>query len=225
MSYRETGAGLPPVRIALAAAGAHKALEKGIYAVCPSAQLRLVAPDQLARARLHSLLWDVDGVAAVGGIDGNGSMEGMAAVARYARQRDIPFLGLGAGVAAAVLDYIQDVLGLSVNAADVFVHNGYGRDSCRLLPGSMLAAAYGQRDIEAQYIGEYGLRGPYRAQLERAGLRVAAEDPRGDMAAAELARHKFYVGARFLPAPAPDPLLRAFCAAAEELARTRPDGL
>lgn len=209
MSYRETGAGLPPVRIALAAAGAHKALEKGIYAVCPSAQLRLVAPDQLARARLHSLLWDVDGVAAVGGIDGNGSMEGMAAVARYARQRDIPFLGLGAGFAAAVLDYIQDVLGLSVNAADVFVHNGYGRDSCRLLPGSMLAAAYGQRDIEAQYIGEYGLRGPYRAQLERAGLRVAAEDPRGDMAAAELARHKFYVGARFLPAPAPDPLLRA----------------
>ena len=121
MSYRETGAGLPPVRIALA---------KGIYAVCPTAQLRLVAPDQLARARLHSLLWDVDGVAAVGGIDGNGSMEGMAAVARYARQRDIPFLGLGAGFAAAVVDYIQDVLGLSVNAADVFVHNGYGRDSC-----------------------------------------------------------------------------------------------
>lgn len=170
MSYRETGASLPPgTDCGLRRPGAHKALEKGIYAVCPSAQLRLVAPDQLARARLHSLLWDVDGVAAVGGIDGNGSMEGMAAVARYARQRDIPFLGLGAGFAAAVLDYIQDVLGLSVNAADVFVHNGYGRDSCRLLPGSMLAAAYGQRDIEAQYIGEYGLRGPYRAQLERAG--------------------------------------------------------
>ena len=33
MSYRETGASLPPVRIALAAAGAHKALEKGISTV------------------------------------------------------------------------------------------------------------------------------------------------------------------------------------------------
>ena len=209
------------VRIALAADGA-QTLEQGLRAVCPAVEVRRVEPAALACARIHGLLWDVDGIAAAGGID---SVEGMAAAARYARQRDIPFLGLGAGFAAAVLDYIRDVLGLEADAADVLVPSGGGADCFGLAPGSALAAAYGRREIEAQGAGAFGMSGLYRAQMEQAGLRVTATDPRGEMAAAELLRHKFYVGALFLPAPAPAPLLRAFCAAAQELARTRPDGM
>ena len=120
---------------------------------------------------------------------------------------------------------VNDVLGLEADAADVLVPSGGGADCFGLAPGSALAAAYGRREIEAQGAGAFGMSGLYRAQMEQAGLRVTATDPRGEMAAAELLRHKFYVGALFLPAPAPDPLLRAFCAAAQELARTRPDGM
>ena len=110
----------------------------------------------------------------------------MAAAARYARQRDIPFLGLGAGFAAAVLDYIRDVLGLEADAADVLVPSGGGADCFGLAPGSALAAAYGRQEIEAQGAGAFGMSGLYRAQMEQAGLRVTATDPRGEMAAAEL---------------------------------------
>lgn len=49
-------------------------LEQGLRAVCPAVEVRRVEPAALACARIHGLLWDVDGIAAAGGMDG---VEGM----------------------------------------------------------------------------------------------------------------------------------------------------
>lgn len=208
-------------RIVIATSGADAdGLGALIRAAWPAARIRVVPRGESERARPHDLFWDADGILAAGADAG---LEGLAAAARYARQRDVPFLGVNAGFAAAVLDHIRDVAGLSATEAELFSPAAASVRRCRLVRETVLARAYRADEIEARCAAGYEYGGLYRDHMAQAGLLPAAEWPDGRVAAVALPRHKFYAGTQFLPAGASDPLLHMFCVYAQEFADTRPD--
>lgn len=171
------------------------------------------------------------------------NMAGALAAIRFARETQRPFLGTCGGFQHALLEFARNVAGLP--AADHAETNPAGdtlvvtRLGCslveetrelRLVPGSLIHAAYGRDLAREGYRCNYGPAPAHRANFERAGLRftafdlsaegLAKEGDQGEVRAAELpvSTHPFFVGTLFQPERAAlrgetPPLVRAFVAA------------
>jgi len=151
---------------------------------------------------------------------------------RFARETGRPFLGTCGGFQHALLELARDVAG--VPAADhAEIHPGAAELvvtplACGLVeqsgditftPGSRLHAIFGGRPAREGYHCRYGLNPAWRARLEGAGLRCTGFDAAGDVRAAELAGHPFFIGTLFQPERSAlrgerHPLIRAFVEAA-----------
>jgi CTP synthase (UTP-ammonia lyase) len=93
----------------------------------------------------------------------------------------------------------------------------------RFAPGSRVRELYGVEAIDEEYFCNYELRPDYRATLERSDARVTGLGEAGEARVVELPRHRFWIATLYQPQRssrpgAPNPLVRAFVAAAEEFA-------
>lgn len=138
------------------------------------------------------------------------SVEGALAVARFAREQGIPFLGSCGGFQHALLEFARHVAGLPgadhaetnatasvpviapLNCALVEV-----TDRVRFVSGSRLEVAYGTTEATEGYHCRYGLNENYRAALESAGFWFTAFDGAGSARGGELIGHPFFVGTLF----------------------------
>lgn len=140
------------------------------------------------------------------------STEGALRAIRYARERDVPFLGTCGGFQHAVIEYARNVLDWSEAAhaeldpdatmaviAPLACTLIEASGRVRFVPGSRIARAYGQRESIEGYHCSFGLNADFRATLLAGPLRVAAEDEAGDVRAVELDGHRFFVATLFQP--------------------------
>lgn len=156
------------------------------------------------------------------------NMDGALAAIRFARERDLPFLGTCGGFQHAVLDFARHVAGIHTaahaetdpTASDPIVTPL----ACSLVEksgdisfaaGSRLHAIFGGRSTTESYHCNYGVNAAYRARLESAGLRFTGFDSAGDIRAFELPANRFHVGTLFQPERAAltdrqHPLIEAF---------------
>ena len=91
-------------------------------------------------------------------------------------------------------------------------------------PGSIVARVLGEGRLLVKYTCSFGLNEAYRGRLEDSGLLISALDDDGQVRAAEIPAHPFFVGTLFMPqldsAPdRPHPLITAFLKAAAGAAR------
>jgi len=137
-------------------------------------------------------------------------MDGALAAIRYARERQVPFLGTCGGFQHAVVEYARNVLGwadadhaetspeaaravvVPLSCALVEV-----RDTVHLRAGTRIAAAYAAASIEEAYHCRYGLAAEFRAAIEGGPLRISAVDDQDDVRAIELDDHPFFVATLF----------------------------
>ncbi len=165
---------------------------------------------------------------------------GVLQAIRFAREHDRPFLGTCGGFQHALLEFCRNVLGLA-DAAHAEEDPGAERHviaplACGLIGASAavlfckdsrLRAIYEQSQSTEGYHCNYGLSADYRARIEAQGLRVAAEDKRGDVRAVELDRHPFFIATLFQPElrafeEEPPPLVCALLRAAQRQRGLRP---
>jgi CTP synthase len=191
----------------------------------------------LAAGRLH----DLDGIVIPGGFGERGT-EGKIAAAGYAREHDIPCLGLCLGLQMMTVDYARNVLGLTganstefdpatphpvidlmESQRDVTDLGGtmrLGAYVAELQPGSMVARAYGKTVISERHRHRYEVNSRYRPQFEASGLACSGVSPDGRLVEfIELPDHPFWVGTQAHPEfksrpNRPAPLFRDFLAAA-----------
>jgi CTP synthase len=103
-----------------------------------------------------------------------------------------------------------------------------GAYTCRLVPGTRAAAAYGAGEVSERHRHRYEVSNRYRDLLESHGLRLSGLSPDGTLVEiVELEGHPWFVGCQFHPElqSRPDrahPLFAAFIAAAA--AREESDG-
>jgi CTP synthase (UTP-ammonia lyase) len=160
------------------------------------------------------------------------SLDGALAAVRFARETNLPFLGVCGGFQHAVLEFARDVAGMS--DADHAESNPDAETTviapllCSLVgksgpvfldPTCRTASIYGRWRIVERYHCNYGLNPAYRDAIERAGLHVVGEDDHGDPRVVELPRHPFFIATLFQPqlessSASPAPLIRALVDAA-----------
>jgi CTP synthase len=198
------------------------------------------------RADLAEVFAGCDGMLVPGGF-GNRGIEGMIRAARFARDSDLPYLGICLGLQIMVIEYARSVLGLDeANSTefapdskhpvislleeqmDVKSYGGtmrLGRGDSHLAARTRIAAAYGRRVISERHRHRYEVSNRYRRQLEDAGLVVSGLTADESLVeAVEWPDHPWGVGVQFHPEftsrpTAAGPLFAAFIDAC--LARKR----
>jgi CTP synthase len=198
----------------------------------------------LAAARLG----DLDGIVIPGGF-GERGIEGKVAAASYAREHNLPCLGLCLGLQVMVIEYARSVLGLEransrevdpttphpvidlmEDQADIVDLGGtmrLGAYTANLLPGSQVARAYGSLTVTERHRHRYEVNPRYRRRLEEAGLLCSGESPDGLLVEfIELPGHPLWTGTQAHPEfksrpDRPHPLFSALVGAALERAHDR----
>lgn len=141
------------------------------------------------------------------------SMQGALNGIRFARERQLPFLGTCGGFQHMVIEFARNVMGLTeadhaeenpaaslILVAPLACSVSEKLHSFKLASGSRVAAIYGMGEIVEQYgICNYGLNPEFSAQIDQAGLRIAGVDLDGHVRIMELDRHPFFVGTLFQP--------------------------
>jgi len=162
---------------------------------------------------------DVDGVVVPGGFGSRG-IQGKIAACRYARENDLPYLGLCLGFQMAVVEYARNVLGLEgAHSAEIDADTPH--PVIDLLPeqydledmgGTMRLGAH-ETDIEAGTLAHkvyddtscterhrhrYEVNPEYIDDLEDAGL-VFSGRTNNRMEILELPDHPYFLGTQFHP--------------------------
>ena len=200
----------------------------------------LVTPDELVERLRHA-----SGIVVPGGFGARG-VEGKIGASRYAREHDVPYLGLCYGLHMAVIDVARNVLGYEdANSTEINPDTNHpvidlmpdqlgvdmggtmrlGQYPCKLVPGSKTAEAYGEDLIWERHRHRWEVNNQYREQLARVGLTVSGASPDNRLAEImELRGHRFFVGVQFHPEfksrpTRPHPLFRDFIGAAKNVLR------
>lgn len=140
------------------------------------------------------------------------SMDGALTAIRYAREKQVPYLGTCGGFQHAVVEYARNVLGWSdaehaetspEAARPVVVPLSCSlvevRDAIHLKPGSRIAEIYGTNDIEEGYHCRYGLGSGFREAIDPTPLHVTGVDDHDDARVLELRDHPFFIATLFQP--------------------------
>lgn len=196
--------------------------------------------DRSPEALKHTFA-DLDGILVPGGFGGRG-VDGMVAVARYAREQGIPYFGICLGMQVMVIEYARAVLGFSdadsteftpecrhpvvsllEEQIDVKNYGGtmrLGRSASRLLPDTLIRSVYGAEIIHERHRHRYEVSNLYRQQLNEAGLLTGSvTEDYSLVESLEWQGHPWGLGVQFHPEflskPVDaHPLFRAFIGAA-----------
>ncbi len=205
-----------------------EALRAGGFAHDARINLRWVPSDDCETdAGATQLLNDVDGICVPGGFGIRG-IEGKVGALKYARERGIPVLGLCLGLQCMVIEYARNMAGLTGASSSEFdpeaphaviatmaeqleIVDGagdlggtmrLGLYPAALIPGSVVAEAYGAVKVEERHRHRYEVNNAYRKQLEQAGLVFSGASPDGELVEfVELPRevHPYYVATQAHP--------------------------
>ncbi|PKN82741.1 MAG: CTP synthase [Chloroflexi bacterium HGW-Chloroflexi-9] len=180
-----------------------------------------VHSEDLESDSAERVIGDVDGILLCPGF-GDRGLEGKIAAVRYARERQIPYLGDCLGLQMLVVEFARHVAGMpgantteadpktpfpviSLLSEQQEVHEmggtmRLGGYDCRLVPGTKAAAAYGESVVRERHRHRYEVNNSLLPQLVQAGLIVAGRDTEtGLVEIVELPDHPFMVGAQFHP--------------------------
>ena len=186
---------------------------------------------------------DVSGVIVPGGFGSRG-IEGMISSIRYARENNIPFLGLCLGMQLSIVEYARHIVGFtdahSVELDPSTNHpvinlmedqNGVediggtlrlGAYPCVLTEGSKARELYGKETISERHRHRYEVNNYYRDDLTKAGMLLSGLSPDGRIVEmVEVPDHPWFVATQAHPEfksrpNHPHPLFKGFLGAALE---------
>jgi CTP synthase len=121
-----------------------------------------------------------------------------------------------------VISLLEEQLGITHKGGTMRL----GAYPCRLIPGSLAAAAYGKDTISERHRHRWEFNNGFRDILAQAGLHASGTSPDGSLVEiSEIAGHPFMLGTQFHPElqsrpNRPHPLFRDFVAAALRVANT-----
>ena len=190
----------------------------------------------------------LDGIVIPGGFGPRG-IEGKVRAAEYARENQVPCLGLCLGMQVMTVEFARNVVGLKdansteFNAAtphpvidlmndqrEVTEKGGtmrLGAYYAVLTPGTKVANAYGEPVVSERHRHRYEFNSNYRARIEEAGLLCSGTSPDKRLVEfVELENHPFWVGTQAHPEfksrpDRPHPLFRELIGAALKYRTTR----
>ena len=168
------------------------------------------------------ILSSSDAILVPGGF-GERGIEGKIVAVKYARENNIPFLGICLGMQMAVIEFARNVLGLAdASSSEVNPKTPHpvidimpdqignidniggtlrlGGYDCRLSPDSIAHKAYNSEIIRERHRHRYEFNNSYRNMLSAAGMKITGINEERDLVEiVELDGHPWFVGVQFHP--------------------------
>jgi CTP synthase len=207
----------------------HRDAYKSIYealdhaGISHRAQIRVqrIQSESIEQEGSERLLAGYDGLLVPGGF-GERGIEGKVQAIRFARERQVPFLGICLGLHCAVVEFARNVVGLAgAHSTEInkdtphpviclldeqrsIIDKGgtmrLGAQPAHLTPGTKSAEAYRRLIISERHRHRYEFNNVYRDQFAKDGLIVAGTNPDGSLVEIiELEDHPWFVAVQFHP--------------------------
>jgi CTP synthase len=183
---------------------------------------------------------DVDGILVPGGFGVRG-VDGKIAAAKYARENNVPYMGICLGMQIAVIEFMRNVVGVKDanstefakectpvidimaehDAADMGGTLRLGAYPCVIKPSSLAAAVYGVDNISERHRHRYEMDVKLEEKIAKHGMIISGKSPDGRLPEMiELKNHPFFMAGQFHPefqsSPySGHPFFNAFVAAAK----------
>jgi CTP synthase len=184
-------------------------------------KIRWIESDGVTRDNVAKLLAGVDGVIIPGGF-GDRGIEGKITTCQYARENDIPYLGICLGMQIAVIEYARNVCGLEGANSGEFntdathrvidlmedqigiVDKGgtmrLGAYPCRIKEGTLLQSLYNTDQISERHRHRYEFNNRYREELTDKGMVISGTSPDNRLVEViELPQKSFFIGVQYHP--------------------------
>ena len=199
-----------------------ESLKHAGYALEANIEIKWIASDECTdMAKTKQALAGCSGVVIPGGFGVRG-IEGKLNVIRYARENNLPFLGLCLGMQCAVIEFARNVVGLqNANSTEFDEGTQYpvidlmldqknvdefggtmrlGSYPCHIKEGSKAHKAYKALIINERHRHRYEVNNEYKPQIEKAGLVFSGVSPDGMLAEMiEYPQNDWFVAAQFHP--------------------------
>src|SRR5580698_7725980 len=202
-----------------------------------------VEAEAIEREGTDKILKGLGGILVPGGF-GERGIEGKIQAAKYARENNVPYLGLCLGMQIATIEFARNVLKLEKAHSTEFdpgtphpvialldeqkkvTKKGgtmrLGAQACQLVMGTKVAHLYGAFVVNERHRHRYEFNNAYREKYEKAGFVFSGNSPDGKLVEIiELKDHPFFIASQFHPEfqskpHQPHPLFKAFIAAAHQ---------
>ncbi len=183
--------------------------------------VRWIHSEKLTPENVVDNLNGLNGVLVAPGF-GDRGIEGKIAAVQYAREHNIPFLGICLGMQMAVIEFSRNVLNLQ-NANSVEMNEDIenpvinlmeeqknvtekggtmrlGAWDCDLIENSNVYKAYNKTQISERHRHRYEFNNAYKKQLEDAGMVATGLNPKtGLVEIVEIPSHPWFVGVQYHP--------------------------
>ncbi|MCM3315204.1 CTP synthase [Rummeliibacillus stabekisii] len=217
-----------------------EALKHAGYAHDTDIEVNAINAEDVTEENVKELLHDADGILVPGGF-GDRGVEGKILAIQYARENDVPFLGICLGMQLASVEFARNVLGLKgAHSAELDAETKYpiiallpdqidvedlggtlrlGLYPCKLKEGSRAGEIYNDELVYERHRHRYEFNNEFREAMEAEGLVFSGTSPDDRLVEIiELPEKKFFVACQFHPEfisrpNRPQPLFREFVGA------------
>lgn len=198
-----------------------EALNHAGFELGAAINIKWVDSELVTEYTVKGLLSDCDGILVPGGF-GNRGIEGKITAVKYARENNVPYLGICLGMQSAVIEFARNVIGLKDANSGEFVSGGenlvidlmeqqqgislkggtmrLGAYPCIIKEGTLLREVYESENISERHRHRYEFNNKFRETFETAGMVICGTSPNGLLVeAVEIPKNDFFVGVQYHP--------------------------
>ena len=220
-----------------------ESLRHGGFANDVNVEVGFIDSEKITEENVKSKLSEYNGIIVPGGF-GKRGIEGMITAVKFARENDIPFLGICLGMQMAVVEFARNVLNLPDSNSEEFdkktknqvIHimddqknvtkkggtMRLGAYPCKIKKDTLAYKIYKNDEISERHRHRFEYNNDYKEDLEKNGLIASGLSPDGNLVEiVEYTKNKFFIGSQFHPEfksrpDRPAPLFRELVKAAKE---------
>ncbi|MDO4392630.1 MAG: CTP synthase [Clostridium sp.] len=194
----------------------HAAYENGV-----KADIKFIDCETVTSRNAKEKLQGIDGIIVPGGFGGRG-IEGKIQTVKYARENNIPFLGICLGMQMAVVEFARDVLNIKdanslefdektknpvihimESQKNITKKGGtmrLGAYPCILKKSSLASKLYKTEEISERHRHRYEFNNEYRKEMEDNGMTISGTSPDGELVEIiEIKNHPYFIASQFHP--------------------------
>lgn len=216
-----------------------ESLKHGGFETNATVEIEWIDSENITKDNVKEVLGNVNGIIIPGGFGCRG-VEGKIIAAKFARENNVPYLGLCLGMQVACMEFARSMLGLKDANSGEFDSNSknliidlmpdqkgvikggtmrLGAYPCNIKSGTLLEKVYGKTNISERHRHRYEFNNTYREAIEKSGMVICGTSPDNMLVeAVEIPANDFYVGVQYHPEfksrpNSAHPLFKAFIAA------------
>ena len=198
-----------------------EALRHAGYDLGTKVDIDWIDSETITEENCAEILSDASGIIVPGGFGSRG-IEGMILTAKYARENNVPYLGICLGMQIAVIEFARSVLGYkdansnefdesSTHKVIDFMPDQYedidkggtlrlGSYPCSIADGTQMEKCYNSTIIHERHRHRYEFNNDFRDEMINAGLVVSGTSPDKRLVeTVEIPGNDFFIGVQFHP--------------------------